>query len=126
MIGYKLKQLRSVNNFTQEFIAKKLGVSQAYYSNLETGKNKFNKKNLEKLATLYNTTSEEIQADTNYSLTINNNNKNLIGKVEPEINNNENKENTLIITNVLANINKQLESHQEINEQILKRLEKLK
>lgn len=37
MIGNKIKNIRELKNFTQEYMAEKLDISQAAYSKLEKG-----------------------------------------------------------------------------------------
>ena len=40
MIGYKIKNIRELKNFTQEYMAEKLDISQAAYSKMEKGDTK--------------------------------------------------------------------------------------
>lgn len=49
----KLKILREVNNYTQEFIAEALGVDQSTYSKLEKNPKNLKAEQAEKLAKLY-------------------------------------------------------------------------
>jgi transcriptional regulator with XRE-family HTH domain len=49
----KLKILREVNNYTQEFIAETLGVDQSTYSKLEKNPKNLKADQAEKLASLY-------------------------------------------------------------------------
>lgn len=56
----KLKILREVNNYTQEYVARVLDISQNAYSLLEKGTTKITLDRIEVLATLYNTTPAEL------------------------------------------------------------------
>ncbi|MBL7858162.1 MAG: helix-turn-helix transcriptional regulator [Cyclobacteriaceae bacterium] len=49
----KLKILREVNNYTQEFIAEALGLDQSTYSKLERNPKKLKAEQAEKLAEIY-------------------------------------------------------------------------
>ena len=59
----QVKKMRRINDYTQEFVAEKLGVTQTIYSQKETGKVKFSIAEALKLAKLYNTTVEELFND---------------------------------------------------------------
>ena len=48
-----IKELREQNNYTQNFVAKKLGIRQSSYNKYETGKSRPEYENLVKLAQLY-------------------------------------------------------------------------
>ncbi|KAA5536126.1 helix-turn-helix transcriptional regulator [Taibaiella lutea] len=56
----KLKILREVNNYTQEYVARVLDISQNAYSLLEKGTTKITLDRIEVLATLYSTTPAEL------------------------------------------------------------------
>ena len=53
-LSHKLKVLREVNDFTQEYVASILDISQNTYSLIEKGETKLTIDRLEKLARLYN------------------------------------------------------------------------
>lgn len=46
----KIRQLRNKKNFSQEFVADKIGISQSNYAKLENGKVKLNLEILQKIA----------------------------------------------------------------------------
>ncbi len=46
----KIRQLRNEKNFTQEFVADKIGISQSHYAKLENGNVKINLGMLQKIA----------------------------------------------------------------------------
>ncbi|MCL2675268.1 MAG: helix-turn-helix domain-containing protein [Firmicutes bacterium] len=48
-----IKELREQNNYSQSFVAKKLGIRQSSYSKYEAGKSRPEYENLVKLARLY-------------------------------------------------------------------------
>ena len=54
MLAQKLKELRKVNNYTQDYVAEVLGVVRQTYSHYETGKRTPDTNALYKLAGLYN------------------------------------------------------------------------
>jgi len=56
----KLKILREVNNYTQEYVARVLEISQNAYSLLEKGTTKITLDRIEVLAELYKTTPAEL------------------------------------------------------------------
>lgn len=49
-IGQKIKKLRELRNFSQEYMAIQLGISQVAYSKIETGLTRLDLKRLEKIA----------------------------------------------------------------------------
>ena len=56
----KLKMLREVHNYTQEFIAETLGMDQSTYSKLEKNPRNLKAEQAEKLAVLYSLEVEDI------------------------------------------------------------------
>lgn len=72
----KLKILREVNNYTQEFIAETLGVDQSTYSKLEKNPKNLKADQAEKLASLYEVDVADIlSAGVTLSFTQSNSNK---------------------------------------------------
>ena len=61
----QVKKMRRINDYTQEFVASKLGVTQTIYSQKENGKVKFSVVEALKLAELYDTSVEELFKDVN-------------------------------------------------------------
>ena len=53
LLSTRLKELRKVNNYTQDYVASALGVVRQTYSHYETGKRTPNSEALYKLAGLY-------------------------------------------------------------------------
>ena len=49
-VGSKIKKLREMRNFTQQHMAKKLGLTQSSYSKIESGETKIDIPKLQKLA----------------------------------------------------------------------------
>jgi transcriptional regulator with XRE-family HTH domain len=49
-IGHKIRKLRELRNYSQEFMALRLGISQVAYSKIETGQTQMNLQRLEKIA----------------------------------------------------------------------------
>lgn len=56
----KLKELRLKKNFTQEYVAKFMGISQAQYNKHETGKSILNANQILKLCELYNVSPNDL------------------------------------------------------------------
>lgn len=54
MLSQRLKELRKLHNYTQDYVASMLGVVRQTYSHYETGKRTPNSETLYKLAGLYN------------------------------------------------------------------------
>ena len=50
LIGDKIKSIRELKNYTQEYIADQLGITQAGYSKIEKGKTSLSLDKLEQLA----------------------------------------------------------------------------
>lgn len=51
----KLRALRLLCNYKQEYVAEKLGISQQAFAKIEKGRTKLNFEKLEKIAAVYNT-----------------------------------------------------------------------
>lgn len=60
----RIKELRKINKFTQEFVSSKLNISIALYSNYENGNCRVPVNILSKLAKIYNTSIDYIVGDT--------------------------------------------------------------
>ena len=61
MIGNKIKNIRELKNFTQEYMAEKLEISQAAYSKLEKGDLKISQDKLNKIAEILDVNLEDIK-----------------------------------------------------------------
>jgi len=51
-IGVKVKRIREIRNYSQEYMAEKLGISQEAYSRLETGKTKMDLQRMNNIASI--------------------------------------------------------------------------
>jgi transcriptional regulator with XRE-family HTH domain len=71
--GEKIKVLRNVKGYTQEYMAKNLGVSQKVYSMIENDEKEVTPVILQKVAQVFNVTPEFIQ-NFSPSVVFNNNN----------------------------------------------------
>jgi transcriptional regulator with XRE-family HTH domain len=49
-IGYKLKKIRELRNYSQEYLAEKIGISQVAYSKIESGRTKLGFDRLREIA----------------------------------------------------------------------------
>lgn len=52
LIGDKIKSIRELKNYTQEYMAYQLGMTQAGYSKIEKGKTRLNLEKLQKLSVI--------------------------------------------------------------------------
>ena len=59
-LAQKLRELRKVNNYTQDYVAEVLGVVRQTYSHYETGKRTPDTNALYKLAGLYNISIDDL------------------------------------------------------------------
>jgi transcriptional regulator with XRE-family HTH domain len=60
LIGDKIKSIRELKNYTQEYIADQLGITQAGYSKIEKGKTSLSLEKLEQLAVILELPLENI------------------------------------------------------------------
>jgi len=63
MFGKKLRELRKIEGWTQEEVAKKLGISKQTYSNYENEKRKPSLSIIRELASIYNVNIDDIFAE---------------------------------------------------------------
>jgi transcriptional regulator with XRE-family HTH domain len=63
MIHHNLKKLREFRNYSQDFMAKKLGKSQNAYSKMENGRTKIKEEEIIKLAELLEVTTTQLLSD---------------------------------------------------------------
>ena len=63
MTGQKLRVLREFRNYSQEYIAEKLGITQNAYSRIENNQTKITAERLEKIATILNIAPMELLSD---------------------------------------------------------------
>lgn len=61
-IEEKIKNLRELKNFTQEFMAEQLGISQAAYSKIESGATKLSYSKIIDIAKIFGVQVEELLA----------------------------------------------------------------
>lgn len=60
-IGLKIRKVREIKSFSQEYVANKLSVSQSAYSNIENGKTPVTSENLKTIAEILEVTPEVIE-----------------------------------------------------------------
>ncbi|MEP6465729.1 MAG: helix-turn-helix transcriptional regulator [Parafilimonas sp.] len=73
MIGNKIKILREFRNYSQEYMADKLGISQNAYSRIELNKSKLTTDAAEKIAELLQIPLDDLLSKDNPIITFNNN-----------------------------------------------------
>jgi transcriptional regulator with XRE-family HTH domain len=62
IVGQKIKKLRELKNFTQEFMAKELNLSQSAYSKIESGETDIPYSRLEEVAQVLGMRPEDVVA----------------------------------------------------------------
>jgi len=60
-IGTKIKRIRELRNFSQEFVGHKIGISQCNYARIESNKVAITPERLQKIAEALNTTESVIK-----------------------------------------------------------------
>ncbi len=60
LLSQRLKELRKVNNYTQDYVAEAIGTTRQTYSHYETGRRKPSPETIYKLALLYNVTADDL------------------------------------------------------------------
>ena len=71
MIGNKIKNIRELKNFTQEYMAEKLDISQAAYSKMEKGDTKISPDKLNKIAEILEVNPDDVKGSNNGIITYN-------------------------------------------------------
>lgn len=61
-IEEKIRNMRELKNFTQEYMAEKLGITQAGYSKIESGVTKLTYNKIEEISRVLGVSSEELLA----------------------------------------------------------------
>jgi transcriptional regulator with XRE-family HTH domain len=123
MIGRKIKMLRESKNYTQEYMASNLNISQNTYSRIENENVKISTDRLKEIASLLEVPSEYLISDQSPSLTFNNNN-NKIDKFYGHVSNlSEGEKDIWLIT--IKQLENQIKYLQSENERLLSLLERL-
>ena len=60
LLSQRLKELRKVNNYTQDYVAAVIGTTRQTYSHYETGRRKPSTETLYKLSGLYNISVDDL------------------------------------------------------------------
>ncbi len=119
-IAKNLKTLRELHDYTQDYVADYLGVSQNTYSLMERGETRITIDRLETLATLYNMDLADILKFNETLIIHNMNNNSGVGICNKEmiVNNNISIDERKLFQETLARLEKE-------NERLLKIIEKL-
>lgn len=59
-MNYKLKEIREKNKMTSEYISKSLGISKAFYSQIENGKRRLSYNMAVNIANIFNMKPDEL------------------------------------------------------------------
>ncbi|MBL3548138.1 helix-turn-helix transcriptional regulator [Chryseobacterium sp. KMC2] len=118
MIGNKIKNIRELKNFTQEYMAEKLDISQAAYSKLEKGDIKVSSDKLSQIAKILDVNPEDITAfdSQKYFNSFNNvkgsnNGSIIIGADETELIKKLYEDKISLLEKLLSNTEKELENY---------------
>lgn len=60
IIGNKIRSIRNIRSYSQEYVASKLGISQNAYSKIERGETAITDRKLNMIAEVFDVTKEEI------------------------------------------------------------------
>lgn len=60
-LGYRIRKMRELKGYKQEYMAERLGIGQTSYSDIESGKAKLTVDRLKKIAELLDTTPNAIE-----------------------------------------------------------------
>ena len=60
-IGYKIRKIREVKGFSQEYVSSKLGITQKSYSKIESGATKVDEEKLERIAAVLDVEKDVIK-----------------------------------------------------------------
>lgn len=108
LIGFKIRKVREIKNFSQDYVADKLLISQSTYSDIENGKQDISKEKLKRIATILEVTPEIIENFSEHVI-FNSCSQSCVS-------------NTYNITNPIEKIN---ELHKELIEQLKERIKTL-
>lgn len=118
MIGNKIKNIRELKNFTQEYMAEKLDISQAAYSKLEKGDIKVSSDKLSQIAKILDVNPEDITSfdSQKYFNSFNNvkgsnNGSIIIGADETELIKKLYEDKILLLEKLLSNTEKELKNY---------------
>lgn len=119
-VAKNLKILRELHDYTQEYVADYMGVSQNTYSMLERGETRITIDRLEALATLYNMDISDILKfhETVVIHNVSNNSGVGIGNKEMIVNNNTSEEDRKLFREILERL-------EQGNERLLRIIEQL-
>jgi transcriptional regulator with XRE-family HTH domain len=115
-VGQKIKKIRELRNFTQEYLATRLNISQESYSKIEANKTKVSTERLEQIATILEVSIFELMTfDDKYVF---NNYNNAVNAIQTSA-----KENAKVIFFNQAESEKQL--YERLIEELKKQVERL-
>jgi transcriptional regulator with XRE-family HTH domain len=123
MIGRKIKMLRESKNYTQEYMASNLNISQNSYSRIENENVKISTDRLKEIASLLEVPSEYLISDESPSLTFNNNN-NKIDKFYGHVSNLSEGEKDIWLISI-KQLENQIKHLQSENERLISLVERL-
>ncbi|HMZ46597.1 MAG TPA: helix-turn-helix transcriptional regulator [Chitinophagaceae bacterium] len=120
MVGNKIKIIREIKNYTQEYMASELNISQNAYSRIELNKTKLTTALAEKIADILEVSLADLLSKDNPIITFSNN---TIDKNFGYINNHYESQKELY-ENTITLLQKELTDAKEREERLLKLLEK--
>ena len=93
-IGNKIKKIRELKNFTQNYMADSLGISQSAYSKIELGELEVTMSRLEKIAEIFKMKTEDVLSFNDkmiFNISNNLNGGNVFGEINYHLSENERK-----------------------------------
>ncbi|PKP47463.1 MAG: XRE family transcriptional regulator [Bacteroidetes bacterium HGW-Bacteroidetes-11] len=108
-IGKKIRKVRELRNFTQDFMAKGLGITQEAYSRLESGQTRIDVNRMEKIANILDIDPISLM-NFDVSFFFNNRNQNQAGKIVNNHHSLANEERKIYLDRI-ANLEKEIEDY---------------
>ncbi len=113
-LGRKIKQLRIIKNYSQEYMAECLGISQSAYSNIEKKGGTIQHDRLKKIADIFGVSIEEIE-NIELGVTVNIANNSNKGDINGYVNNLYNQQNKdILLEQTMLNLNQLAKSIEDL------------
>lgn len=116
----KIKSIRELKNFTQEYMAEKLGITQAAYSKIENGQTKLTMNKIADIATVFEMDINDLMAyDTqkyfnSFNNVKGNNNGSTIIKSQDEVLKQLYEDKIILLEKLLLETEKQLDKYRKM------------
>lgn len=124
MYGTKIRLIRLSRGLNQEAVAKELGIKQNAYSKIETNQSKLSDATIEKLATIFGVSAEDIKSPEPIIINFHNNPNNNGAVINHGEIKNQNEQLLQQLTQQLAIKDKQIEELMAQNKLLAERLKR--